>query len=70
MLLSQDEQQRLIEIISDEFGDDLGYDDFCDRVLMLFEDVAGMECVDEGQVRLLIDSMWRIYHGGSSSSEE
>ena len=67
LALTKQQQQTLIEIITEKFGSDLPHDEFVDQLMMLFEDVAGMECVDDGALRLMTDNLWRRYHGSSSS---
>jgi|GEM_PF-1775529 len=64
------QQKTLIEIITMKFGGDLSQEDFVDQVLMLFEDVAEMEAVEEGELRSITNNLWRQYHGNGSSREE
>ena len=39
--LSIDQQKTLVEIIGDQFGPHLTFDEFTDQVLLLFEDISG-----------------------------
>lgn len=61
--LTAEQQSSLIEIINDEFGSCLEFDDFCDVLLGLFEDVPGFETISQSQANRLVKLIWRNYHG-------
>ena len=61
--LSRDQQKTLVEIIRDQFGQSLSYDDFADQMLMLFEDIAGFEVMTDSESKTLINQLWSKYHG-------
>ena len=60
--LSIDQQKTLVEIISDQFGPHLSFDDFTDQMLMLFEDIAGFEVISDSESKILINQLWSYYH--------
>ena len=70
LALTKRQQQTLIKIIAYKFGSDLSQEDFTDQLLMLFEDIAGMEFLEEGELESITDNLWRQYHGGSSGGKE
>jgi hypothetical protein len=61
--LSIDQQKTLVEIISDQSGSDLTFDEFTDHVLMLFEDISGFEVITDSDSQILINRLWSYYHG-------
>ena len=61
--LSIDQQKTLVEIISDQFGPHLSFDDFTDQMLLLFEDIAGFEVISDSESKILINQLWSYYHG-------
>ena len=61
--LSLDQQKTLVEIISDQSGPHLTYDEFTDQVLMLFEDISGFEVISDSESQILINQLWSYYHG-------
>ena len=61
--LSIDQQNALVEIISDQFGLHLSFDDFADQVLLLFEDISGFEVISDSASKTLINQLWSNYHG-------
>ena len=61
--LSIDQQKTLVEIISDQFGPHLSFDDFADQVLLLFEDISGFEVIADSESQILINQLWSKYHG-------
>ena len=61
--LSIDQQKTLVEIISDQSGSHLTFDEFTDQVLILFEDIAGFEVVTDSDSKNLINKLWSKYHG-------
>jgi hypothetical protein len=61
--LTIDQLKTLVEIISDQFGPHLTFDDFTDQVLMLFEDIAGFEVISDSNSQIIINQLWSYYHG-------
>jgi hypothetical protein len=61
--LSIDHQNTLVEIISDQSGPHLTFDEFTDHVLMLFEDISGFEVMTDSESQSLINQLWSYYHG-------
>ena len=61
--LSIDQQNTLVEIISDQSGPHLTFDEFTDQVLLLFEDISGFEVITDSESQILINQLWSYYHG-------
>jgi len=61
--LSTDQQKMLVEIINDQSGHNLSFDDFTDQVLLLFEDISGFEVITDSKSQILINQLWSKYHG-------
>ena len=61
--LSIDQQETLVEIISDQFGPRLSFDEFTDQMLLLFEDIPGFEVISDSDSPPLIHQLWSHYHG-------
>ena len=61
--LSIDQQKTLIDIISDQSGHNLSFDEFTDQVLMLFEDISGFEMISDSDSQSIINQLWSYYHG-------
>lgn len=61
--LSVDEKNRLIELVVDEFGIGLGFDDFAAVVNGYFDDIPGLETMGADEANHLISIMWSEYHG-------
>ena len=60
---SIDQQKTLVEIISDQSGPHLTFDEFTDQVLLLFEDIAGFEVISDSESKTVINQLWSNYHG-------
>ena len=61
--LSTDQQQTLVEIISDQSGHNLSFDAFTDQVLLLFEEISGFEMISDSESQTIINQLWSYYHG-------
>ncbi len=59
--LSDSESYVLINIIIDCHGDHLSEQDFIDCVLLLFEDIAGLEHFAAQSNQSMLDYLWRLY---------
>jgi hypothetical protein len=60
--LSAAQKQNLVEIINEDFGTGLIFDEFAEVVLDIFEDISGFETIPPAKVKLLINQLWRKYH--------
>ncbi len=60
--LTTGQKQELVEIINDEYGNALDFDDFTIALLGLLEDVPGFETAKESTVSKLSQQLWRKYH--------
>lgn len=60
--LSEDEKSRLIELVVEEFGNDLAFDNFAEVIHGLFEDIPGLETIGADQANRLVNIMWSEYH--------
>ena len=58
-----DQQKTLVEIISDQSGPYLTFDEFTDQVLLLFEDISGFEVITDSESQTIINQLWSKYHG-------
>ena len=61
--LSIGQQKTLVEIISDQSGPHLMFDEFADQALLLFEDISGFEVISDSASKNLINQLWSKYHG-------
>lgn len=61
-MLSSMQATELIVIIAEDFGCDLDREQFGACCFQLFEDIAGLECLDDEQAMLIINHLWSIYH--------
>ena len=60
--LTTEQKQNLVEIIKDEYGNALDFDDFTNALLGLLEDVPGFETAEESTINKLSQQLWRKYH--------
>ena len=60
-MLTTDEEMRLVGIIVEDFGNDLNKDELIDCFLMLCEDIAGLEVIDDDELQSIGNRLWRIY---------
>ena len=63
--LTDDELDRLVEVIVEQCGSHLSRDQFSEAVLSLFEDVAGFEVITIKRANWYIAAMWRRYRARS-----
>ena len=61
--LSIEQQITLVAIISEQFGYTLTSENFTDQVLLLFEDIAGFEMINDSESQTTIHQLWSYYHG-------
>lgn len=60
--LTTEQKQELVEIIKDEYGNALDFDDFTNALLGLLEDVPGFETAQQSTINKLTQQLWRKYH--------
>ena len=60
--LTNEQQAMLIEIIYESCGPGLGFDEFTDVLLGLFEDIPGFETTTSRRANRLIAIVWSKYH--------
>ena len=63
--LNDDELDRLVEVVIEQFGSTLDRAQFADVALALFEDVAGFEVITTKKASQYIAAMWRRYRAKS-----
>lgn len=61
--LTKDQQKLIVEIVTEETGTNLGYDEFSNHALLLLEDVAGLETISTRDSKRIVQQLWRKYHG-------
>jgi hypothetical protein len=61
--LTTEQKKTLVEIIKDEFGEEMSLDEFTDILLGMLEDVAGFEAIPLQEVNKLTNQLWKNYHG-------
>jgi UDP-glucose 6-dehydrogenase len=60
--LTTEQKQQLVEIINEEFGNELDLAEFTDALLGLLEDVPGFETMRQSSINKLTQQLWRKYH--------
>jgi hypothetical protein len=61
--LTAEEAVRLVEIIKDRCARDIGFDDFSDELLRVFDDLPGFEIVSIEDRLSSVASMWTAFEG-------
>jgi hypothetical protein len=61
--LTEEQQRTLLNLINEEFGSQLGFDEFAEAVLALFEDVPGFETIAKSRSTRYVNQLWRKYRG-------
>jgi hypothetical protein len=69
-MLTIRQKHTLIEIIVEEFGSDLDQEEFIDCCLLMFEDIAGFECLDDAVAQSITEQLWRQYDERHNHPEE
>lgn len=59
--IAGDQMDRLVQIIREQSGDALARADFNDRVLQLFEDIAGFETLPRKLAQRYLKILWQSY---------
>ncbi len=60
-MLSIDQENNLIEIITEEYGCNLNKFKFSDGCLQLFEDIAGFESLSDSKAQSIVNQLWSQY---------
>lgn len=60
--LTADQKQQLVEILDEDFGEGMEFEDFTDALLGLLDDIAGFETAPQTVIDKLIEQIWRKYH--------
>lgn len=60
-MLTSEQESDLVQFIVEDFGSDLDHDDFVECCLHMFEDIAGLECLDDDQTESITTRLWRLY---------
>lgn len=61
--LTEDQQSMLLDMLNEEFGSHLDFEEFSDVLLGLFEDIPGFETISQSKANRLIKLLWSKYHG-------
>lgn len=60
-MLVAEQEINLVRFIAEDFGNDLDHEEFIDRCLQMFEDIAGLECLNDEQTESVTTRLWRLY---------
>ncbi len=60
-MLTTEQENDLVQYITEDFGTDLDHDDFVECCLQMFEDIAGLEGLDDNQTKTITTRLWRLY---------
>jgi hypothetical protein len=60
--LTTEQKQEMVEIIKEEYGNALDFDEFTNALLGLLEDVPGFETAKESTINNLTQTLWSQYH--------
>ena len=60
--LTKDQHQSLIDIVKEDIGIDLSFDDFSEALVNMLENVAGFEASTDEEITSLINQLWSQYH--------
>lgn len=60
-MLTTEQESDLVQFITEDFGGDLDHDDFVECCLQMFEDIAGLESLDDKQTKTITTRLWRLY---------
>lgn len=61
--LTTDQEQQLVEILVEESGEGMDFENFTEALLGLLEDIAGFETAPQTVIDQLIQQLWSKYHG-------
>lgn len=60
-MLSPTQEAGLVEFVIKDFGQKLNRDQFTSYCLYLFEDIAGLESLNDEESRTIINRVWSMY---------
>jgi hypothetical protein len=60
--LTTAQKLQLVNIITEEFGNELEVEEFTEKLLGLLEDVAGFETAKEAAIIKLTNQLWSEYN--------
>lgn len=60
--LTTEQKQQLVDIIIEDFGNEMMQDEFSDVLLGLLEDVPGFETTTQRTINQLTNQLWSQYH--------
>ena len=60
-MLTTEQENDLVQFITEDFGVELDHDDFVECCLQMFEDIAGLESLDDNQTKTITTRLWRLY---------
>jgi hypothetical protein len=64
--LSDDELDRLVEVVIEQFGATLDRRQFAEVAMTLFEDIAGLEAITAKRTNRYVAALWRRYRAKSN----
>ena len=64
--LNDDELERLIDVVIEQFGSTLDRRQFDEVVMALFDDLAGLESITTKKTNQYIAALWRCYRAKSN----
>jgi len=59
--LKTEQETDLINLLVDTFGTTLNKITFTESILQLFEDIAGFESLDDFELQLTLNKLWKLY---------
>lgn len=59
--LKTEQEYNLIILMVNMFGTTLNKITFTENILQLFEDIAGFESLDDFELQLTLNKLWKIY---------
>ncbi len=68
--LTKQQKTELVSLVNEDFGSDLGLDEFAEAVLSLFENIPGFETISQTKSTRLVKQLWRKYHHGQEETRE
>jgi len=60
---------ELVAIVTDDHGSKLPRPEFNNTMLMLFEDIAGLEMLTNSQITRLLKTLWSRYQRSNSADQ-
>lgn len=60
-MLTTEQENDLVQFITEDFGSALDHDQFVECCLEMFEDIAGLECLDDDQTKTITTRLWSLY---------